>query len=214
MTYLEIVNRVLRRMREKEVTSVSSTSYSRLIGDLVNDVKDEVEQAWNWNALRSTYRVETVNGLLNYVLVNAKQGGRLLNAWNDTSKIQLQELTTLAAENAFLSQRDPGEPIFYSFNGTNVNDDLQVDVWPIPDGVYVLTFNMVIAQDTLTADGTAIRVPWKPIVEGSIARAIQERGEDGATGAEVQNARYRQALSDAIAADSSLHEDEITWVAV
>lgn len=214
MTYLEMVNRVLRRMREKEVSSVSSTSYSRLIGDLLNDVKDEVEQAWNWSSLRYTFKAETVPSLLNYVLVGAKQGSRLINAWNDTDQISLKALTTEGAERLFLQQRDPGSPSAYSFNGVNADDYLQVDVWPIPNGVYELTFNMFVPQDILVNDGTKIRVPWKPVVEGTVARAIQERGDDGSTGAELQNARYKQALSDAIASDANQHDDEVTWVAV
>jgi len=45
MTYLNIVNNVLRRMREEEVTSVSSTTYSKMVGDFVNDAKRMVEDA-------------------------------------------------------------------------------------------------------------------------------------------------------------------------
>lgn len=214
MTYLEMVNKVLRRMREKEVNSVSATAYSRLIGDLVNDVKDEVEQAWNWNALRYTFSISTIPEMFNYVLTGSQQGSRLINAWNDTVKTQLQQMSTEQAERYFLVNRGPGTPLRYSFNGVNVDGDVQVDVWPIPNGVYELTFNMFVPQDILVDDGTVVRVPWKPIVEGAIARAIQERGDDGATGSEIQNGRYKQALADAIAADTNLHDDEVTWVAV
>ena len=39
MTYLQLVNSVLRRLRENEVDTVPETSYSVLIGDFVNDAK-------------------------------------------------------------------------------------------------------------------------------------------------------------------------------
>ena len=39
MTYLNLVNNVLRRMREEEVASVSSNTYSKMVGDFVNDAK-------------------------------------------------------------------------------------------------------------------------------------------------------------------------------
>ena len=39
MTYLQLVNSVLRRLRENEVDTVAETSYSALIGDFVNDAK-------------------------------------------------------------------------------------------------------------------------------------------------------------------------------
>jgi hypothetical protein len=53
MTYLDLVNNVLRRLRETEVASVQSTAYSKLIGDIVNDAKDLVENSWDWSALRN-----------------------------------------------------------------------------------------------------------------------------------------------------------------
>ena len=42
MTYLNLVNNVLRRMREEEVASVSSNTYSKMVGDFVNDAKRAV----------------------------------------------------------------------------------------------------------------------------------------------------------------------------
>ena len=38
-TYLTIVNHVLRRMRENEVSNVSTNNYSKMVGDFVNDAK-------------------------------------------------------------------------------------------------------------------------------------------------------------------------------
>ena len=46
MTYLDLVNNVLRRLRETEVSTVAANSYSKLVGDLINDAKDLVENAW------------------------------------------------------------------------------------------------------------------------------------------------------------------------
>ena len=52
-TYLTLVNDVLSRLRESEVTSVSDNTYSSLIGRFVNEAKREVEDAWNWNRLEA-----------------------------------------------------------------------------------------------------------------------------------------------------------------
>jgi hypothetical protein len=59
MTYLNIVNNVLRRMREDEVTSVSSSTYSKMVGDFVNDAKRIIEDSWDWSALRTTLTITT-----------------------------------------------------------------------------------------------------------------------------------------------------------
>ena len=45
MTYLQLVNSVLRRLREDEVDTVDQNSYSKLIGEYVNDAKRAVEDA-------------------------------------------------------------------------------------------------------------------------------------------------------------------------
>ena len=39
--YVQLVNSVLRRLRENEVTTVQSDNYSKLIGDLVNDERQK-----------------------------------------------------------------------------------------------------------------------------------------------------------------------------
>lgn len=211
MTYLQLVNTVLRRMREKEVNSVSSTAYSRLIGDLVNDVKNEVENSWDWNALRFTYVVNTTSGLFNYILVNAKAGTKILHAWNDTSKNELGMMSTVDAEIKYLVDRQTGSPFAYNVNGVNVDGDYQVDVYPIPDATYALTFNTIVPQEDLSDDTDVLKIPSRVVIEGTIARAIQERGEDGGVPSELAYGRYQKALSDAIALDAAFHPDETTW---
>jgi hypothetical protein len=66
MTYLELVNNVLKRLRERTVNAVSESAYSELIGVLVNDAKSEIENAWNWSALRNTLTLTTSSGVFNY----------------------------------------------------------------------------------------------------------------------------------------------------
>jgi hypothetical protein len=59
MTYLELVNDVLARLREQQVTTVNLTTYSSLIGKFVNDAKRQVEDAYDWNALGQDINVTT-----------------------------------------------------------------------------------------------------------------------------------------------------------
>ena len=49
MTYLNLVNGVLRRLREDEVSNVSESTYSKMVGDYVNDAEDVLETAWDWS---------------------------------------------------------------------------------------------------------------------------------------------------------------------
>jgi hypothetical protein len=212
MTYLEIVNRVLRRLRENEVSSVQETPYSKLVGDLVNVVKREVEDAWDWGALRTTLSATTSSSLFNYVLTGSTSRIRIIEVINDTSNFFMQQKSTKWFDQQFLvtgASAQTGSPVYYNFNGIDSNGDSQVDFFPIPDGTYDIRINCVIPQAELSANTDIIQVPALLVIEGAIARAISERGDDG--GYQEQETRYRNMASDYIAIESAQRLDEITW---
>jgi hypothetical protein len=210
MTYLEIVNRVLRRLRENEVSTVQETPYSQLIGDLVNVVKREVEDSWDWSALRTTLTANTSADIFNYVLVDSTTRIRILEIINDTDDFIVQQRSTKWFDKQFLiNSQENGSPRFYNFNGVDSNGDSQIDLFPIPDATYTLRINAIVPQSELTANTDTIQVPALIIIEGAIARAISERGDDG--GYQEQEARYRNILADYIATESGQRMDEITW---
>jgi hypothetical protein len=210
MTYLEIVNRVLRRLRENEVYSVHDTPYSTLIGDLVNVVKREVEDAWDWSALRTTLTADTTANLFNYVLDGSTTRIRILDVINDTDDFIMKQQGTKWFDKQFLiNSQQFGSPLYYNLNGVNPSGDSQIDFFPIPDAIYNIRINCIIPQAELDADTDSILVPYNLVVEGVLARAISERGEDG--GYQEQELRYRMMLADLIAAESSQRMDELTW---
>ena len=210
MTYLEVCNRVLRRLRENEVTTVNETPYSKLIGDLVNATKVEIEDAWDWSALRTTLTATTTSSLFNYVLIDSGTRLRVLDIINDTDDFVMQQRGTKWFDQQFLlNSQQLGSPMYYNFNGVDSNGDSQIDLFPIPDGAYDVRINCVLPQPELTADATQILIPSLILIEGSLARAISERGEDG--GSVEQEQRYRTMLSDYIAIESSQRLDETIW---
>lgn len=79
MTYLELVNAVLRRLRVSEVGSVNETAYSAMIGDLVNDSKSMAQDAWDWSALRTTLTVTTSADVFNYALTSSQNNIKILD---------------------------------------------------------------------------------------------------------------------------------------
>jgi hypothetical protein len=212
LTYLECVNRVLRRLRENEVTTVNETPYSKLIGDLVNVVKVEVEDSWNWSALRTTLTATTTASVFNYVLVDSGTRIRVLDIFNDTDNYIVEQRGTKWFDKVYLTYDQPtGSPLYYNFNGVDSNGDSQIDFYPIPDGVYDIRINCVVPQDELVSDATQILIPSTLLVEGTLARAISERGDDG--GYAEQEQRYRSMASDLIAIESSQRLDEMIWTA-
>ncbi len=210
MTYLEVCNRVLRRLRENEVTTVNETPYSKLIGDLVNVVKVEIENSWNWSALRTTLTATTTDSLFNYVLVDSGTRFRVLDVVNDTEDVFMEERSSRWFDEQFLmSSVQHSAPIYYNFNGVNSNGDTQIDLYPIPDGVYDIRINVILPQQELVADSTQIQIPANLLVEGALARAISERGDDG--GYAEQEQRYRSLAADLIAIEASIRQDETIW---
>jgi hypothetical protein len=212
-TYIQLVNEVLIRLREREVTSINDTAYSKLIGKFVNDAKRQAEDAYNWNALSTTLTADTTPGIFNYVLEGSGQRFRMIDVINDSSDYFLQNLATPEMDRLFLTtSTDRGEPRYYNFNGTNVNGDTQVDIYPIPDTVYNLRFNITRPQPPLNANSDVLLIPHEPVVFGAVARAMAERGEDGGMDSNAMYALYQQSLGDAIALESGRYIEEAAWI--
>jgi hypothetical protein len=213
-TYLELVNETLVRLREAEVTAVTDNAYSKLIGKYINDAKRQVEDAYNWNALSETLTVTTSANLFNYVLTGIGQRFRLLDAINEESNRFLFNETTAKMNDLFLNSSGTvirGAPDRFNFNGVDGNGDTQVDLYPIPDGVYNIYFNVIKPQAPLVANADALKIPSEPVVFLAYSKALLERGEDsGITSTEAYQL-YLQSLSDHIAAEANRYPDEITW---
>jgi len=215
MTYLELVNGVLRRLREDTVTSVNQNDYSALIGDFVNDAKRTVEDSWDWSALRDTLTVTTSSGVFNYVLTGSENRIKILDVINDTSNWFMEYRPAHWMNDRYLI-RDvaSSSPKYYSFNGINSSGDTQVDLYPKPDAVYSLRFNVVKRQADLSANEDVLLVPHMPVVHLALALAARERGETGGrTAGELLNFAGNY-LSDAIALDAHKHPEEMIYMAV
>ena len=211
-TYLQLVNDVLIRLRENEVSSVSDNNYSKLIGKFVNDAKRQCEDAYNWNALSDTLSATTGADVFNYVLVGSGQRFRVIDVINDTNDYFLEPQTTEQMNLLFLTQTaQKDQPRYYNFNGTNSNGDTQVDLYPIPNGVYNIRFNVIKPQVPLSANSDQLLIPSEPVIFNALARAMGERGEDGGIASNEAFAMYRQSLSDAISLESGRYLEEGEW---
>jgi hypothetical protein len=219
MTYLELVNAVMRRLRESEVSTVQGTgnsnSYARLIGDFVNESKAQVENAWDWSSLRTTLAINTTPNVFNYELNGTQNNFKILDAWNDTSNIELQMKSASWFNNELLmAPPQTGIPAFYNFNGVSSDGDAQVDIYPIPDAVYSILFNVSLRNIVLTADSDEISIPSRPVILLATAMAIEERGEDGGQQSMNAYAAAQSALADEIAFDAARHPEDTIWYSV
>lgn len=209
MTYLELVNDVLTRLRETNVSTVTETTYSALIGKFINDAKRQVEDAYTWNCLNQTVTVTTTAGTSSYSLTGTGQKFRIAEALNTTSNIVLSNIA-VSDMNRKLSFGTPAQsiPSQYCFNGIDGNGDTKVDLFPIPDGIFTLKFEVTIPQATLTSDSTSVKVLDYLVAQNAYSRALMERGEDGGTTTSDAYILYKGMLSDAVAMESTRYPED------
>jgi hypothetical protein len=213
--FLELTNDVLIRLREPEASSVSDNAYVKLISKYVNDSKRQVEDAYNWNALSETLSADTAAEIFNYMLDGTGQRFRVIDVLNDTSNFVMINASTRWMNQQFLLATPPrGAPMYYNFNGTNSDGDTQVDIFPIPNGVYNLRFNVIRPQVELVANSDKLLVPHEPVILGALARAQAERGEDGGVQSAETYALFKQSLADAIGLETARYVEEEAWYPV
>ena len=219
MTYRELINEVLVRLREETISSDwsgaindSSTinDYQKVIGSLVNDAKRSIESYHDWLVLRETVNVSTVASTKNYNL-SSGQEFKVLDVVNNSTGNQLAQVTRTYL-NSIMYPTDPtGEPNYYGFNGSDTSNNLKVDLSPIPTEAQTISFDIVKYQDTLTSATTVVKLPHQPIILGAYARAIAERGEDGGTQSSIAAQEAASSLAQAVMMDSGNAKYENDW---
>lgn len=224
MTYLQLVNEVLKRLREDQVTTVEDTAYSALIGTFINDAKREVENAWNWQVLKQIQNVPP-DGLTFQFNISGLTDSQARLAYDHCKRpmvydvkpndeFQLHEVPFDYIIGQYLTDPD-------SFNSNDKPSLFAVkkdttSQWKIyfngicaVDRLYSMYF--YVPQDELDIDSTDILVPWRPVVHLALLYALDERGEEiGEPGSKAW-ARFDKSLSDSIALDAIGNNAMITF---
>ena len=219
MTYRELINEVLIRLREETISSDWSgaindstvvSDYHKVIGALVNDAKRSIESYHDWMTLRETADIATVDGTKNYSL-SSGQEFKVIDVVNNATGNQLVQVSKAYLNRTRYPTDPTGEPHYYGFNGADASNNLKIDLSPIPDSSETISFDIVKFQDELQTSTTVMKVPTKPVVLGAWARAIAERGEDGGTQSSIAAEESSQALKQAIMLDSGNTQYESDW---
>jgi hypothetical protein len=220
MTLLQLVNAVQKRLREDQTAAYNTNDYSLFITEMVNEVKREVEDAWDWSVLRGQYTFNTSSGTNKYYLTGAGDRFRVLkepetgalSVYNTTDNYHLSERSSQWIRRILgtstVSQQDP---TYFAFEGQDASGDPGVLLYETPNNTKTIEFNLVVPQADLAADATELTVPDYPVILGTWARCISERGEDGGLSYQEIDKKYHDALSDAIAQDERRVCNETTW---
>lgn len=215
MTYLQLINDVLIRLRETQVSTNNETSYSALIGKFVNDAKRQIEDAYGWNVLGQTITITTTPGTYTYSMTGAGQKFQVMDALNTTANVGMQNISFVQM-NRFqnLVPAISGIPEYYAFDGVDGSGDTKVVLYARPDGVYNIPFALTVPQATLASDSTLVMVPDSLVVQNAYARALVERGEDGGLNSSEAYQLYRSMLADYIALEGTRYPENQEFVAI
>ena len=234
MTFRELINEVLIRLREDTISSdwsggindssndANISAYQRVIGSLVNDAKSHVESRCDWLALRETFTIATVASTMAYTLGDDDSGAgsnpRILDVINQATGTHLSQVG-----NEWLNSRSfpaadiaTGEPYYYALNGTTSVVatrplDINIDLYPLPTEAQDINFNLIKIQPAMTTATEILKVPVDPVILGAWARAIAERGEDGGTQSSLMAQEANESLKQAILLDAGNTQYETDW---
>lgn len=224
MTYLQIINEVLKRLREDQVGSVDYSSYSSLISTFVNDAKREVENAWAWQVLKTQYSI-TPDGVNTEFTITGLDESEAHLAYDNCDRPMIFDVKTN-------DEFQLNEISWDHYLGWKLTDPTGLESNDKPsmaavakgsDGIWKIAFDGKPAsdrsyrvyfyspQEELTTESTVLTVPWRPVVHLALLYALDERGEEiGEPGSKAWR-RFDKSLGDAIAMDSIGNSDKITF---
>jgi hypothetical protein len=206
------MNNVLRRLREEETSSVTSTTYVKMVGDFINDAKTLVGQAADWSALRETLTISTTASDNTYSLTGGGDNIKVMSMLNDTQNCFMEYQTKdWFNEQLYISSAAEGTPRYFTYNGLDSSGDTQILVGPTPDGVYSIRVDTVKRQADLSANTDELLIPAMPVIHLAVALLTRERGETGGTSTAEYFTIANQYLSDAIAIDAAKHPEEMVF---
>jgi len=223
-TYIQLVNKVLSRLRESQVGTVTSSAYSTLIGEFVNDAKKVVENSWNWGTLRNTVTVSILASTRTYNLTSAGSVSAPNLRPNERSLLLYARDVTLpdpfpltqypidwVQEQYDLSSSPQTTPTPCGYGIYTYQDSYYIELLETPTTTRTWKFVFKRPQDDLSADSDVLLVPSDPVILLATNYALNERGEEvGSPGSEAEK-KYLNALADATALDSAMYGKDVVF---
>lgn len=208
-TYLQLINKVLIALREDTVASVNEP-YSKLIGQFVNDAKEEIEDSWAWKCLRTEVSFSSTANSSTTTLTSTNERSYVL----DDRQGRPQVYKTVSGEESLVSvipfedlrqyrlasdAAERTEPSYVAFTSDGTN--LIAHFWPTPDATYTYKAVVVIPQAELDDKDDTLTIPWRPVVAKAIYYAMEERGSEFQGRLEARLNQAEQAKGQAILLD-------------
>ena len=224
-TQLQIVNKVMRRLREDQIGGLSTSTYGQLIGSFLNDAKEDMEDVWFWSV--NEVEIDTSilsDGTRTYDLTSTTDRSFMLRnvadklpmAYDITAgqEAQLQDIPykQLRVWRNTYQGTPPtdGRPTFFSIVPDSDGRGYTLEMmqgsstartwrtyWYAPQAELVVT-----GAD----DDTVILLPERPLYLKTLYYAMNERGEEMGEPGHIMEKKADDALAAAIELDTQVNK--------
>lgn len=224
MTLLNLVNKVLRRLREDEVSTTSENAYSKLIVEFINEAKEAMEDVWYWSVYDTTVSTSILgdSSTVEYDLTETNDRSfmvrrlrdKLPMAFDVTSgdiggqlrDISYKQLRYEQVGNDATSTHPERFAIKPDADGRGYSIELV-----IPSSLArTWETHWYIPQDAFEVDGTDdntnILLPSVPLFAGALMHAMNERGEEMGEPGNVQEQKFHRAVAAAQEIDMQVNK--------
>ena len=152
LSYLELTNRVLRRITQSEITDVSTaTGHAKIIGNLINEAQITLFLETNWYSLYTTRTFATVASTSEYAV--ASDFGRTLDLIDVTNNLLLTEDMSKMMDMVDANADYIGNPTHFTLQGSNYR------LHPIPSGVFTIRDRYWKQPTSLSANANTSDLP-------------------------------------------------------
>lgn len=219
-TQISIINKVQRRLRESQTTSVATNEYSVLLADFLNDIVQELNE-YDWLQLvENNIDVNLVAGTRDYVIPITNRAvlqflvdqpaAYLFDDGSDETGAPMILMNSKLMNDC--RQRDSetstAEPEYFALIPSNTSDTVTLQIWPEPNTDRLMRIQFWTPQLDLAVDGTdnltEVFLPEYPLYLGTLFLALNERGEELGEPGGIADLRYQKARS------SAIYDDMIT----
>jgi hypothetical protein len=224
-TQLAIVNKILIRLREAQVSAITTGSYSELIATFVNEAKEELEDMWFWTVNETSIDTSILaDGTLTYDLTETTDRSFLQRTVADRLPMAF-DITDGEERQLFDYPLIERNRIRDTWNGTP--DDQATPqafaIQPDADG-RGYTLALVYGSNTArtwrtywyapqaelavdgTADSTNILLPERPIRLRALWLAANERGEEMGMPGSILETQATNAAAAALELDMQVNK--------
>jgi hypothetical protein len=234
VTLRTLMDRILRPLGETEVGSAISSlssAYHKLLLTFINQIKEEVEDAHQWRALRQLASCTITAGQYSGIITGANDRSRLLYVPSEDGFVPLIFDVTNSTQPYNLPEQDlarwvydltldpvtsvNAQPSYTALDNTS-GDVLKLCVFPKATTDRNYKVGLVVPQTWLEPSDldVVIQIPTRPILQGALWYAFTERGEEQGQNGAFSEERYRQAVDDAISRDAAAQGDAIDMLPV